>query len=193
MLNCCKCLQISRTFFQVVSGLSESRRWIDGVHRGGRGAGERGAPVLLHSSLILHRPSLSGCGAKRPCRSSGLRRGCRSARPKGPSPCSLIWLRAKTNAKPQEPSNPAPSSNSNLRVDPFPRVSGQQVVAALERLGFRVRRQHGSHIIMRRDNPFAQTVVPARIENWTGAPCGPFCGRRTSGWRTSFDCFERVG
>ena len=32
--------------------------------------------------------------------------GCRSARPKGPSPCSLIWLRAKTNAKPQKPSNP---------------------------------------------------------------------------------------
>ena len=48
-------------------------------------------------------PALPGCGAKRPCRSSGLRRGCRSARPKGPSPCSLIWLRAKTNAKPQAP------------------------------------------------------------------------------------------
>jgi hypothetical protein len=63
-------------------------------------------------------PSLPGCGAKRPCRSSGLRRGCRPARPKGPSPCSLIWLRAKTNAKPQEPSNHAPSSNSKLRVDP---------------------------------------------------------------------------
>ena len=29
----------------------------------------------------------------------------------------------------------------------LPRVSGQQVVAALEKLGFRVRRQHGSHII----------------------------------------------
>ena len=29
----------------------------------------------------------------------------------------------------------------------LPRVSGQQVVAALERLGFQVRRQHGSRII----------------------------------------------
>ena len=48
----------------------------------------------------------------------GLRRGCRSAPPKGPSPCSLIWLRAKTNVKPQKPSNPAPSSNSNLPFDP---------------------------------------------------------------------------
>jgi predicted RNA binding protein YcfA (HicA-like mRNA interferase family) len=31
---------------------------------------------------------------------------------------------------------------------------------ALEKIGFSVRRQHGSHIIMRRDDPFAQTVVP---------------------------------
>jgi hypothetical protein len=34
---------------------------------------------------------------------------------RGPSRCSLIWLRAKTSAKPQAPSNHAPSSNSNLR------------------------------------------------------------------------------
>jgi predicted RNA binding protein YcfA (HicA-like mRNA interferase family) len=46
----------------------------------------------------------------------------------------------------------------------LPRVSGQQMVAALQRVGFRVRRQHGSHIIMRRDEPFAQTVVPAHRE-----------------------------
>src|ERR1019366_8041980 len=36
-------------------------------------------------------------------------------RPKGPSPCSSIWFRANTNAKPQAPSNPAPNWNSNLR------------------------------------------------------------------------------
>jgi predicted RNA binding protein YcfA (HicA-like mRNA interferase family) len=46
----------------------------------------------------------------------------------------------------------------------LPRVSGEQVVAALRGIGFRVRRQHGSHIIMRRDEPFAQTVVPAHRE-----------------------------
>jgi predicted RNA binding protein YcfA (HicA-like mRNA interferase family) len=46
----------------------------------------------------------------------------------------------------------------------LPRVSGEQVVAALQRIGFRIRRQHGSHIIMRRDDPFAQTVVPAHRE-----------------------------
>ena len=38
--------------------------------------------------------------------------------------------------------------------------SGSEVVRALQKLGFTVRRQHGSHIIMRRDDPFAQTVVP---------------------------------
>ena len=46
----------------------------------------------------------------------------------------------------------------------LPRVSGRQVVAALVRIGFRVRRQQGSHIIMRRDIPFGQTVVPNHPE-----------------------------
>jgi hypothetical protein len=63
-------------------------------------------------------PALLGCGAKRPFRSIGLQRGRRLARPKGPSPCSIIWLRAKANAKPQDPSNHTTSSNSNRRFDP---------------------------------------------------------------------------
>lgn len=42
----------------------------------------------------------------------------------------------------------------------LPQVSGQEVVGALQKLGFTVRRQHGSHIILRRNDPFAQTVVP---------------------------------
>ena len=42
----------------------------------------------------------------------------------------------------------------------LPQVSGPDVVRVLQKLGFTVRRQHGSHIIMRRDDPFAQTVVP---------------------------------
>jgi len=42
----------------------------------------------------------------------------------------------------------------------LPQVSGPQLVRALEKLGFSVLRQHGSHIIMRRDDPYAQTVVP---------------------------------
>jgi predicted RNA binding protein YcfA (HicA-like mRNA interferase family) len=42
----------------------------------------------------------------------------------------------------------------------LPVISGRACVAALERAGFTVRRQVGSHIVMRRDEPFAQTVVP---------------------------------
>ena len=42
----------------------------------------------------------------------------------------------------------------------LPQVSGPDVVRALQKLGFTVRRQHGSHMILRRDDPFAQTVVP---------------------------------
>jgi predicted RNA binding protein YcfA (HicA-like mRNA interferase family) len=42
----------------------------------------------------------------------------------------------------------------------LPQVSGSDVVRALQQIGFSVRRQHGSHIIMRRNDPFAQTVVP---------------------------------
>lgn len=42
----------------------------------------------------------------------------------------------------------------------LPQVSGPDVVRALQQLGFTVRRQHGGHIIMRRDAPLAQTVVP---------------------------------
>ena len=39
-------------------------------------------------------------------------------------------------------------------------LSGKEVVKALERAGFYVKRQKGSHIVLRRDNPFAQVVVP---------------------------------
>ena len=37
-------------------------------------------------------------------------------------------------------------------------------VKALEKEGFYFKRQEGSHIILRRDNPFAQVVVPAHKE-----------------------------
>lgn len=42
----------------------------------------------------------------------------------------------------------------------LPQVSGPDVVRALQKVGFTMRRQHGSHMILRRDDPFAQTVVP---------------------------------
>ena len=43
----------------------------------------------------------------------------------------------------------------------LPQISGQELVRTLSKIGFAVRRQHCSHIILRRNDPFAQTVVPA--------------------------------
>ncbi len=39
-------------------------------------------------------------------------------------------------------------------------VSGQELVAVLVRVGFVVNRQKGSHIVLRRGNPYARVVVP---------------------------------
>lgn len=50
----------------------------------------------------------------------------------------------------------------------LPRLSGRDCVKALEKAGFQVKRQHGSHIILRRDQPFAQLVVPDHRELDTG-------------------------
>ena len=47
-------------------------------------------------------------------------------------------------------------------------LSFRRVVAALKRAGFTIRRQKGSHIVMRRDQPFAQLVVPAHHSIDTG-------------------------
>jgi predicted RNA binding protein YcfA (HicA-like mRNA interferase family) len=49
-------------------------------------------------------------------------------------------------------------------MNKLPRISGRGCIRALEKAGFRVRRQEGSHIILRRDTPFAQLVVPDHKE-----------------------------
>ena len=47
-------------------------------------------------------------------------------------------------------------------------LSTIEVVSALVRAGFYEKRRKGSHIVMRRDNPFAQVVVPAHRSLDTG-------------------------
>ena len=42
----------------------------------------------------------------------------------------------------------------------LPVISGRKCVRALEKLGFYIRRREGSHIILRKDEPFSQVVVP---------------------------------
>lgn len=39
-------------------------------------------------------------------------------------------------------------------------LSGKEVIKALEKADFYIKRRKGSHIVLRRDNPFAQVVVP---------------------------------
>ncbi len=40
-------------------------------------------------------------------------------------------------------------------------LSYKKVIPALRRAGFRVHRQRGSHIVLVRDDPYAQVIVPA--------------------------------
>ncbi len=46
----------------------------------------------------------------------------------------------------------------------LPSISGKECVKALEKIGFYQKRRESSHIIMRRDDPFAQVVVPDHDE-----------------------------
>jgi predicted RNA binding protein YcfA (HicA-like mRNA interferase family) len=41
-------------------------------------------------------------------------------------------------------------------------LSGRELIKALQKIGFVVQRQRGSHIILRRGTPHARVVVPDR-------------------------------
>lgn len=49
-------------------------------------------------------------------------------------------------------------------MNDLPQISGIECVKILEKAGFYFKRQNGSHMILRRDDPFAQTVVPNHKE-----------------------------
>jgi predicted RNA binding protein YcfA (HicA-like mRNA interferase family) len=46
----------------------------------------------------------------------------------------------------------------------IPRISGRECIKALLKVGFVQKRQHGSHIILRRHEPFTQLVIPDHKE-----------------------------
>ena len=46
----------------------------------------------------------------------------------------------------------------------LPSISGKNCVKALQKIGFYLKRRESSHVILRRDNPFAQVVVPDHQE-----------------------------
>lgn len=50
----------------------------------------------------------------------------------------------------------------------LPRISGRQAIAALQKAGFLFIRQNGSHVVLKRSDPFAQLVIPDHKELDTG-------------------------
>jgi predicted RNA binding protein YcfA (HicA-like mRNA interferase family) len=46
----------------------------------------------------------------------------------------------------------------------LPRLTGQECIRVLVKAGFIIKRQSGSHVILRRNSPFAQLVVPDHKE-----------------------------
>jgi predicted RNA binding protein YcfA (HicA-like mRNA interferase family) len=42
----------------------------------------------------------------------------------------------------------------------LPVISGRECVKALAKIGFSIKRQEGSHIVLRRNDPFSQVVIP---------------------------------
>jgi predicted RNA binding protein YcfA (HicA-like mRNA interferase family) len=42
----------------------------------------------------------------------------------------------------------------------LPQISGRDCIKALGKAGFYMKRQQGSHMVLRRDEPFGQVVVP---------------------------------
>ncbi len=46
----------------------------------------------------------------------------------------------------------------------LPVVSGGECIKALEKAGFYLKRRESSHVVMRRDDPFAQIIVPDHKE-----------------------------
>jgi predicted RNA binding protein YcfA (HicA-like mRNA interferase family) len=45
-------------------------------------------------------------------------------------------------------------------MSPLQQISGRDCAKALAKAGFYLKRQQGSHMILRRDEPFGQVVVP---------------------------------
>jgi predicted RNA binding protein YcfA (HicA-like mRNA interferase family) len=46
----------------------------------------------------------------------------------------------------------------------LPSISGRECAKALEKLGFYFKRQKGSHMVYRRDDPYAQVIIPNHDE-----------------------------
>ena len=50
----------------------------------------------------------------------------------------------------------------------LPSISGRECLRVLQKAGFYMKRQEGSHMILRRNEPFAQLVIPDHKEHDRG-------------------------
>ncbi|MGA2547502.1 MAG: type II toxin-antitoxin system HicA family toxin [Rectinemataceae bacterium] len=50
----------------------------------------------------------------------------------------------------------------------LPRLSGRECIFALQKVSFFVIRQHGSHVVLQKGDPFTQLVIPDHKELDTG-------------------------
>ncbi|HLF89527.1 MAG TPA: type II toxin-antitoxin system HicA family toxin [Anaerolineales bacterium] len=55
----------------------------------------------------------------------------------------------------------------------LPRISGRECIRALEKAGFYIKRQKGSHVTLRRDDPFPMSSPPAPYSPHSHLLCGP--------------------
>ena len=53
---------------------------------------------------------------------------------------------------------------ADCRMNALPSISGRDCAKALAQAVFRLVRQEGSHMVLRRDDPFSQVVVPDHRE-----------------------------
>jgi predicted RNA binding protein YcfA (HicA-like mRNA interferase family) len=49
-------------------------------------------------------------------------------------------------------------------MNKLPITSGKECIEVLEKVGFYIKRRESSHVILRRNDPFAQIVVPDHKE-----------------------------
>ena len=50
----------------------------------------------------------------------------------------------------------------------LPRISGRDCISAFRKAGFSIIRQHGSHVVLKKSDPFVQIVIPDHKELDTG-------------------------
>jgi HicA-like toxin of HicAB toxin-antitoxin system len=66
---------------------------------------------------------------------------------------------------------------SSLQYDEAARHLESECVSALLKLGFQFKRQHGSHIILRRENRLLRQSYQI-IQNWTPGRCARYCDKQ---------------